>query len=116
MEEAVAAGQGALRVVLIRQLYVSCLGMPQVASERARRTSRLTQAQEDYLNAIYRLGGRERMVSTSAVAQRLNVAAPSATERLGKLAGLGLVSSASASVSELRLPRSRAASMRGQFP
>lgn len=31
------------------------------------------------------------MVSTSAVAQRLNVAAPSATEMLGKLAGLGLV-------------------------
>jgi DtxR family transcriptional regulator, Mn-dependent transcriptional regulator len=57
----------------------------------ARRTSRLTQAQEDYLKAIYLLGGRERMVSTSAVAQRLKVAAPSATEMLGKLAGLGLV-------------------------
>jgi DtxR family transcriptional regulator, Mn-dependent transcriptional regulator len=31
------------------------------------------------------------MVSTSGLAQRLNVAAPSATEMLGKLAGLGLV-------------------------
>lgn len=53
---------------------------------------RLSQSQEDYLKALYHLGGAGRSVSTSEVADRLAVSAASATEMLGKLAALDLVS------------------------
>ena len=52
---------------------------------------RLSQAQEDYLKALYQLGGSQGSVSTSQVAERVGVSAASATEMITKLAGLGLV-------------------------
>jgi DtxR family transcriptional regulator, Mn-dependent transcriptional regulator len=54
--------------------------------------ARLSAAQEDYLKALYELGQQGEPVSTSALASRLSVSAPAATEMLGKLAALGLVS------------------------
>lgn len=53
---------------------------------------RLTRSQQDYLKAIYNLGGVTGLVNTSHLAERLGVAAPSATEMLAKLSALGLVS------------------------
>src|SRR5215469_13631484 len=57
--------------------------------ERPRR--RLTQAQEDYLKALYQLDGATTSVGTSQLATEMGVSAASATEMLGKLAGHGLV-------------------------
>lgn len=88
-----AAGPLPIAVLaVVRHVYYNVLGMPQdTRQKQARQRSGLTQAQEDYLKVVYLLGGRERVVSTSAVAQRLKVAAPSATEMLSRLASLGLV-------------------------
>jgi DtxR family transcriptional regulator, Mn-dependent transcriptional regulator len=58
--------------------------------ERARR-AKLTQAQEDYLKALYQLRQTDRAVSTSELSERLSVSPASAAEMLGKLAALGLV-------------------------
>jgi DtxR family Mn-dependent transcriptional regulator len=58
--------------------------------EPARR-SKLTQAQEDYLKALYQLRQTDRTVSTSELSERLAVSPASAAEMLGKLAALGLV-------------------------
>jgi DtxR family Mn-dependent transcriptional regulator len=52
----------------------------------------LTIAQEDYLKALYHLGGMERPVPTSRLADRMAVSPASVTEMLGKLAGMGLIS------------------------
>jgi DtxR family transcriptional regulator, Mn-dependent transcriptional regulator len=52
---------------------------------------RLSQAQEDYLKSLYQLGGAGASVGTSQLAERMGVSAASATEMMGKLAGLGLV-------------------------
>jgi DtxR family transcriptional regulator, Mn-dependent transcriptional regulator len=52
---------------------------------------RLTPPQEDYLKAMYDLGGATASVSTSVLARRLGVSVPSATEMLGRLDGLGLI-------------------------
>jgi len=54
----------------------------------ARRTSK---AQEDYLKAIYQLGGSLEPVPTSRLAQELNLSAASISEMLDKLDSLGLV-------------------------
>lgn len=51
----------------------------------------VTRARQDYLKALYALGGDSAVVSTSAVAVRLQVSAPSATNMLRRLAGDGLV-------------------------
>lgn len=51
---------------------------------------RLTHAQEDYLKALYQLGSGAS-VRTTELAKRLRVSAASATEMLGRLAVLGLV-------------------------
>jgi DtxR family Mn-dependent transcriptional regulator len=51
----------------------------------------LSRSQEDYLKALYHLGGRGGSVSTSQLAERLRVSPASATEMLGKLAALDLV-------------------------
>lgn len=53
---------------------------------------RLSQSQEDYVKALFHLGGVESHVGTSQLAERLAVSAASATEMLGKLAAMGLVS------------------------
>src|SRR5918997_2666473 len=51
----------------------------------------LTDAIQDYVKEIYKLGSSGRKVTTSALARRLRVSAPSATAMLKKLASLGLV-------------------------
>jgi DtxR family Mn-dependent transcriptional regulator len=71
------------------------LGMPNKqldlsVPESGRR--RLSHAQEDYVKAIFHLGGAKTQVGTSQLAERLAVSAASATEMLGKLAAMGLVS------------------------
>jgi DtxR family Mn-dependent transcriptional regulator len=53
---------------------------------------RLTQAQEDYLKALYQLGGAVASVGTSQLAAELGISPAAATEMVGKLAGHGLVS------------------------
>src|SRR5918997_1841705 len=51
----------------------------------------LTDAIQDYVKEIYKLGSSGRKVTTSALAERLAVSAPSATAMLKKLASLRLV-------------------------
>ena len=50
-----------------------------------------TQAVEDYLKTIYDLGRVEATVTTSALAERLDVTAASVTGMVKKLAGMNLV-------------------------
>jgi DtxR family Mn-dependent transcriptional regulator len=51
----------------------------------------LTSAAEDYLKAIYALDAEGRKATTSALAERMGVSAPSATAMMKRLAELGLV-------------------------
>ncbi|MPY94002.1 MAG: MarR family transcriptional regulator [Acidimicrobiia bacterium] len=51
-----------------------------------------SQAVEDYLKAIFRLGSEAGVVTASALAGRLGVASPSATGMLHRLEAAGLVS------------------------
>jgi DtxR family transcriptional regulator, Mn-dependent transcriptional regulator len=51
----------------------------------------LTDAIQDYLKEIYKLESSGRRVTTSALAEQLDVSAPSVTSMLKKLASLGLV-------------------------
>ena len=51
----------------------------------------LTDAIQDYLKEIYKLEGSGQRATTSALAARLKVSAPSVTAMLKKLATLGLV-------------------------
>ena len=51
----------------------------------------LTDAIQDYLKEIYKLGATARRVTTSALAAELGVSAPSVTAMLKKLASLDLV-------------------------
>jgi DtxR family Mn-dependent transcriptional regulator len=51
----------------------------------------LTDAIQDYLKEIYKLEAAGQRAATSALAQRLEVSAPSVTAMLKKLATLGLV-------------------------
>ncbi len=53
--------------------------------------SDLTVAVQDYLKAIYALESAGERVTTSALARRMNVSAPSATAMAKRLAELGLV-------------------------
>lgn len=53
-----------------------------------------TTAVQDYLKAIHQLGGAEGWVSTSSVAARLGVTAPSVSAMIRRLSALGLVSHA----------------------
>ncbi|HET9325573.1 MAG TPA: metal-dependent transcriptional regulator [Candidatus Eisenbacteria bacterium] len=50
-----------------------------------------TRARQDYVKALYALGGEGTVVATSSVASRLGVSAPSTTNMLRRLAGDGLV-------------------------
>ena len=54
-------------------------------------TADLTVAVQDYLKAIYALESSGRPVTTSALAARMGVRAPSATAMTKRLAELGLV-------------------------
>ena len=51
----------------------------------------LTSAVEDYLKAVYALDVEGRRATTSALAERMHVSAPSATAMMKRLADLGLV-------------------------
>jgi DtxR family transcriptional regulator, Mn-dependent transcriptional regulator len=50
-----------------------------------------TQSQEDYLKALYYLGGDDRGVPTSELAQRLGISSASVSEMVGRLSDQGLV-------------------------
>src|SRR6266568_4239566 len=52
---------------------------------------RFTRAQEDYLKALYLLGGDERPVLTRDLAQRLGISSPSVSEMVTRLSAQGLV-------------------------
>ena len=51
----------------------------------------LTSAVEDYLKAVYALDAEGKRATTSALAERMHVSAPSATAMMKRLAELGLV-------------------------
>jgi DtxR family Mn-dependent transcriptional regulator len=71
------------------------LGMPNkqlVPSLPELAKRRLSHAQEDYVKALFHLGGATSQVGTSQLAERLGVSAASSTEMLGKLTAMGLVS------------------------
>src|SRR3989441_5409148 len=52
---------------------------------------RFTRAQQDYLKALYLLGGDERPVPTRDLAQRLGISSPSVSEMVTRLSAHGLV-------------------------
>lgn len=53
-------------------------------------TTKLSHAAQDYLKALYLLGEGGKPVATAAVAQRMQVSAPSATNMLKRLHEMGL--------------------------
>jgi DtxR family Mn-dependent transcriptional regulator len=55
-----------------------------------RATKAASRARQDYIKALYALGGDRMVVSTSSVAARVEVSAPSATNMLRRLARDGL--------------------------
>ena len=55
------------------------------------RRSTFTRSQEDYLKALYLLGGNDRPVPTRDLAQRLGISSPSVSEMVTRLSGQGLV-------------------------
>ena len=59
--------------------------------EQVERRSAFTRAQQDYLKALYLLGGDERPVPTSELAQRLGISSPSVSEMVTRLSAQGLV-------------------------
>jgi DtxR family transcriptional regulator, Mn-dependent transcriptional regulator len=54
-------------------------------------SEKLTSAAEDYLKAVYALDAEGKRVTTSALAERMQVRAPSATAMTKRLAELGLL-------------------------
>jgi DtxR family Mn-dependent transcriptional regulator len=59
--------------------------------EHLERRSTFTRSQEDYLKALYQLGGDERPVPTRELAQRLGISSPSVSEMVTRLSTQGLV-------------------------
>src|SRR6266705_1977113 len=59
--------------------------------EQLTRRSLFTRAQQDYLKALYLLGGDERPVLTRDLAQRLGISSPSVSEMVTRLNAQGLV-------------------------
>lgn len=51
----------------------------------------MTPNKEDYLKAIYKLGGMEQLVSNKRIAETLQIAPASVTEMLGKMSREGLI-------------------------
>jgi DtxR family Mn-dependent transcriptional regulator len=62
-----------------------------MVAEQLRR-GRYTQAQQDYLKALYHLEGDQRPVPTSELAHRLHISAASVSEMVSRLSERGLVS------------------------
>jgi DtxR family Mn-dependent transcriptional regulator len=60
--------------------------------EQVEHRSAFTRAQQDYLKSLYLLGGDERPVPTSELAQRLGISSPSVSEMVTRLSAQGLVS------------------------
>lgn len=52
---------------------------------------KMTPNKEDYLKAIYKLGGMEELVNNKQIAETLQIAPASVTEMLGKLNREGLI-------------------------
>src|SRR5437868_1253852 len=59
--------------------------------EQLERRSTFTRSQEDYLKALYLLGGDQRPVPTRDLAQRLGISSPSVSEMVTRLSAQGLV-------------------------
>jgi len=59
--------------------------------EQLERRSTFTRSQQDYLKALYLLGGGERPVPTRDLAQRLGISSPSVSEMVTRLSAQGLV-------------------------
>ena len=59
--------------------------------EQLERRSTFTRSQEDYLKALYLLGGGDRAVPTRELAQRLGISSPSVSEMVTRLTAQGLV-------------------------
>src|SRR2546430_5841719 len=59
--------------------------------EQLEHRSLFTQSQEDYLKALYLLGGGERPVPTRELAQRLGISSPSVSEMVNRLSAQALV-------------------------
>src|SRR5260370_5344948 len=59
--------------------------------EQLERRSTFTRSQEDYLKALYLLGGGDREVPTRELAQRLGISSPSVSEMVTRLSSQGLV-------------------------
>src|SRR2546430_1178717 len=59
--------------------------------EQLERRSLFTRAQQDYLKALYLLGGDDRPVPTRELAQRLGISSPSVSEMVTRLSAQGLV-------------------------
>src|SRR5205809_7103364 len=59
--------------------------------EQLERRGVFTRAQQDYLKALYLLGGDERPVPTRDLAQRLGISSPSVSEMVTRLSAQGLV-------------------------
>src|SRR5215472_18393213 len=55
------------------------------------RRSAFTRSQEDYLKALYLLGGDDKPVPTRELAQRLGISSPSVSEMVTRLTAQGLV-------------------------
>jgi DtxR family Mn-dependent transcriptional regulator len=87
--------------------------MPARKSARSRSASRvaapLTRSRQDYLKALYDLGRSGRNISTSVLARRVAVSAPSVTNMLGRLAEEGLVRHAPRAGASLTASGERAA-------
>src|SRR5256714_2871537 len=59
--------------------------------EQLERRSTFTRSQEDYLKALYLLGGDERPVPTRDLAHRLGISSPSVSEMVTRLTAQALV-------------------------
>src|SRR5256885_7039007 len=59
--------------------------------EQLERRSTFTRSQQDYLKALYLLGGDERPVPTRDLALRLGISSPSVSEMVTRLSAQGLV-------------------------
>src|SRR5579859_5565795 len=59
--------------------------------EYAHGRQRLSQAQEDYLKALYQLSEPDRKVGTAELAQRLGISPASVSEMVSRLSGRGLI-------------------------
>ena len=51
----------------------------------------MTPNKEDYIKAIYHLGGADELVANKQIAEALNIAPASVSEMLGKLGKQGLI-------------------------